>query len=90
MDLAKVDKTPKESVGSMIGRVPRSQREAVSRRVAECPERMRRGYMRSVLGEAGPRMAIRAFCLECCGWSRDEVRACSGLACPLWHYRPGV
>lgn len=32
--------------------------------------------------------AVKAFCLECVGWEREEVKKCTDLACPLYGYRP--
>ncbi len=37
---------------------------------------------------ASKTLAIKAFCLQCTGYLRAEVRACSAHACPLWPYRP--
>jgi len=72
---------------------PRKQREAaqepsVRKRLADMPNSARRGYLRAVQGKASPRAAIKAFCLECCGWDRDGVRLCTAPACPLHSYRP--
>lgn len=39
-------------------------------------------------GEASPRQAIKAFCLECIGFEIDEIRRCSAPTCPLRAYRP--
>ena len=36
-----------------------------------------------------PIKSIRAFCLECCGGSRNEVKACTVPYCPLYAYRLG-
>lgn len=36
-----------------------------------------------------PVKAIREFCLECCGGSRDEVRTCTAPRCPLYAFRFG-
>ena len=32
--------------------------------------------------------AIKAKCLDCCCWQREEVRNCQSYACPLWNLRP--
>lgn len=32
--------------------------------------------------------AIKAFCLECMGYSRPDVRDCGTKSCPLWKFRP--
>jgi len=60
---------------------------AVISRLAEVPATMKRAYLRAVGGKSRPN-AIRAFCAECVGWERAEVRACTALACPLYAYRP--
>ena len=39
-------------------------------------------------GEASPRTAIKAFCLECVGYDRSAITNCTAPACPLWLYRP--
>ena len=36
-----------------------------------------------------PIKAIRAQCLECCGWKASEVRKCSSDKCSLYGYRLG-
>lgn len=61
---------------------------AVRKRLADMPDSARRGYLRAIQGKASPRAAIKAFCMECCGWQRDEVRLCTAQACPLYAYRP--
>ena len=33
-------------------------------------------------------LAIKAFCLRCVGYLRNEVRDCTSLGCPLWTHRP--
>jgi hypothetical protein len=35
-----------------------------------------------------PRRAIRAFCLECCGFDTQAITECTAYACPLWNFRP--
>lgn len=32
--------------------------------------------------------ALKAKCLDCCGWVRKEVEVCKIEACPLWRFRP--
>lgn len=34
------------------------------------------------------RDAIKAFCLECVWMDKKAIRACTAVACPLWHVRP--
>ena len=52
------------------------------------PKRYRPLWLRLTRGEGTPRQAIKAQCLECCGFDRDAVRDCSARACPLWTKRP--
>ena len=33
--------------------------------------------------------AIRAYCLDCCGGSANEVKLCPAKECPLWDFRFG-
>jgi hypothetical protein len=42
----------------------------------------------ALAGEASPRRAIRAKCLECVGYARSEVTECTAYGCPLWRLRP--
>ena len=37
-----------------------------------------------------PLRALRAFCLDCCCESAEEVRLCPVEGCSLWHYRFGA
>ena len=36
-----------------------------------------------------PLKAIRAFCLECVGFQKAEVKDCMGMDCPLYKFRYG-
>ena len=54
-----------------------------------------RKYSSELLNEAGyskttPLDAIKAHCLECCGYSKSEVLKCISLECPLYLYRKGT
>jgi len=44
-------------------------------------------YFRALRGELSPRGVIRAFCLHCMGWEREEITRCTAKGCPLWKYR---
>ncbi len=59
----------------------------VDKRLAEMPRAYRATYRKAVEGKS-LRACINAFCLECMGWQRDEVRKCTAPACPLWSVRP--
>jgi hypothetical protein len=42
-------------------------------------------------GKASPRKRIKAFCMECFGFDdnfRNDIRACTSPACPLFELRP--
>lgn len=60
---------------------------AIAARTAQMPVSCRGTYRRAVEGRS-LRAAVKAFCLECVGWKREEVAACTALACPLWPVRP--
>lgn len=83
---------PPESSGSRgatgLDGLDPSRRSAVLRRAAQVPESARTLYLRAVLGQASPRQAIKSHCLECACCDRAAIAECSGLACPLWTYRP--
>jgi len=41
------------------------------------------------IATATPMRSMRAFCLDCTGGSKADVRECSFTACPLYPYRMG-
>ena len=58
------------------------------RRVDDASEKYRGVMRRAYAGTASPRTAIKAFCLQCVGYLREDVTSCTALACPLHGYRP--
>lgn len=54
----------------------------------DVPPKYRSMYRRALAGRSR-RAAIRAFCLECVGWSAAEVDGCTAPSCPLYRYRTG-
>jgi hypothetical protein len=36
-----------------------------------------------------PLKAMRVYCIDCCGGSRNEVKLCPSKDCSLWPYRFG-
>lgn len=36
-----------------------------------------------------PLDAIKDFCMECCGYQRDEVKSCTAPMCALYEFRLG-
>ena len=66
-----------------------AQREAACQRRLEAAAPMFRPVLESAYsGEASPRKAIKAFCLECVGYDRKAISGCTAPSCPLWLYRP--
>jgi len=63
--------------------------EDQKRRVADAPPAyrgiIRRAYDPRAVSWTN---AIRAFCLQCTGYVRKDIRDCTAPACPLWAYRP--
>lgn len=61
--------------------------DRIARRRAGMPKAYRGIYDAAMAGKSR-RAAMHAFCLECMGWAREEVRLCTSYACPLFPYRP--
>jgi hypothetical protein len=60
----------------------------LTRRLAAVPPLHRAAYLKALDGALSPRQAIKAKCLDCCAWQREEVRLCTARGCPLWPLRP--
>ena len=60
----------------------------VAKRLEACSPMFRPVMEKAYSGEASPRKAIKAMCLECTGYDRNVIRGCTGYSCPLWNYRP--
>ncbi len=54
----------------------------------EIPKLYQTLYNRAVSGKASPRQAIKAFCLGCCSYERNEITQCTDAGCELYRYRP--
>jgi len=63
------------------------QQGKIDRRRANIPRIHRKTYDKAMHGKS-LRSAVKAFCLECVCWQKEEVRACTDYACPLYPYRP--
>lgn len=61
--------------------------ERIAERERQMPAIHRANYRQAVSGKSR-KAAIKAFCLECVCWQKEEVRLCTALACPLYAYRP--
>mgnify|MGYP001252699793 CR=1 FL=1 len=55
-------------------------------RKSQIPAMFQGVYLKALGGSKAA--AVKAFCLECCGWKPKEVRACSAHACPMHAVRP--
>lgn len=51
------------------------------------PQIYRANYDKAMTGKS-PKAAMKAFCLECVVWQREEVKKCTSPTCPLYPYRP--
>ena len=58
-------------------------------RVDSMPVGCRATYLKAMRGRSLA-AAVKAFCLECVQWEREEVRRCTAPACPLFPYRPFI
>jgi hypothetical protein len=69
--------------------VPAERVAEVQRECLESVPALSRGLVaRSLAGTASPRQAIKAFCLTCTNYDRDEITCCPVWLCPLHAYRP--
>ncbi len=73
-----------------LGMTATARQSAIAECAAQMPKASRSTYLKATRGKASPRMAIKAFCMECVNWERKEVRLCTATACALWAYRPFV
>jgi hypothetical protein len=62
--------------------------ETQLRRLDDAPVKSAGIVRRAYRGSASPRVAIKAFCLQCVGYLREDVKNCSADGCPLWMYHP--
>jgi hypothetical protein len=53
----------------------------------EVPASYRGAFERAYAGKSRS-AAIRAFCLRCVGYLRNDVRDCTAYGCPLHAFRP--
>ncbi len=61
---------------------------SITSKADDMPVIYRKNYLAAVSGEASPRNAIKAFCIECMGYAKREVTNCDSIECPLNLYRP--
>ena len=65
----------------------RTREEQIEHRCQQMPDIHLANYKKAIRGRS-MKAAIKAFCLECVCWQKEEIRLCTDLACPLYPYRP--
>ncbi|MGA2915300.1 MAG: hypothetical protein ABSE89_04675 [Sedimentisphaerales bacterium] len=61
----------------------------IERKIKDVPEIYREIYEKAVIHGNKP-AAIKAFCLECACWEKNEIIKCTAVTCPLYKVRPFV
>lgn len=64
-----------------------ARQEKIVERRKQIPDIHRANYDKAIRGRS-MKAGVKAFCLECTCWQKEEVRLCTDLACPLYPYRP--
>ncbi len=67
----------------------RLRAEKIARRLEEIPKKYRRIYKKAVESRSKS-AAVKALCLECVCWQKNEIINCSCLTCPLYGVRPFI
>lgn len=81
----RLDSTPEVlKTASLDERIARKR----AGRLHTIPTSCRKLFERSWAGKTSPRASVKAFCLECLGFDRIEIKHCTAFACPLWPIRP--
>lgn len=52
------------------------------------PDKHKLATQRALLGQMGKALALKQKCLQCCGYQREEVKACTVITCALHPVRP--
>ena len=76
------------AIESALSSVEPYRRAAVEIIMAGIPVSLRKQYLRTVTGKASRGLAIKMHCIECMGWTREDVAGCTALGCPLYDQRP--
>lgn len=56
--------------------------------ILSVPPKYRKLYRKVQDGKGSPRLCIKLMCLECIGYSANDVRDCQSTICPLHSKRP--
>lgn len=65
-----------------------TRQDRVAQQVKQAGQLYRTVMLKAYQGTASPRSAIKAQCLNCVGYTREDITHCTGYSCPLWAYRP--
>lgn len=66
-----------------------TRQERIAKRRADMPSIFRGTYDRSMSGKSRA-AGVKAFCVECMGWSYKDTADCNTVECPLHPYNPYV
>jgi len=61
--------------------------DKIQKRLNDMPSAYRNIYKKAMAGK-NRAAGVKAFCLECMGWQRNEIKNCDSVACPLYPYKP--
>ena len=61
--------------------------QQIAERRTQIPKVHKINYDKAMKGRS-MKAAIKAFCLECVCWQKEEVRLCTDIGCSLYPYRP--
>ena len=75
--------TPARAMSALTARKAR-----IVQIVTNAPLSVQNTLRHAFSGTASPRAAIKAQCLLCAGFDRNEVKNCAAFSCGLFTYRP--
>lgn len=64
-----------------------NEKAKIAKRRADMPVKYRGIYAKAMSGHSRA-MGIKAFCLECMGWTYKDSADCNTVECPLHPYNP--
>jgi hypothetical protein len=71
-----------------ISQNPSPEREKIDKYLQGIPVSAKGVVKRAFAGSGSPRNAIKAKCLACSNWDRQEITECRVFTCPLHVWRP--
>lgn len=66
-----------------------NEKAKIAKRRADTPVKYRGIYDKAMSGHSRA-MGVKAFCLECMGWSYKDSADCNTVECPLHPYNPYI